>query len=233
MSMRECTCLTFFERDDLHGRGIGFVFFFRSHGPEPGSLLATVIDCASVPHTIRPTQDARPVDDAEVTRSLRTILSGDEPDPQRRLMKQLLVGEQTNGPGIGLIETHGFLAAAEGWLCVGWTSRNWTDDASPGRFSIAHERGQFEANGTAVLFPRYDLQGRGTGVLVFVQGKGRAEETPLSVTFETGGIETALLVVPGTVRWPESKLLDQMRLILTGLPPKKISDALRMICAGR
>ena len=66
MSMCDCTCLTFYERADLHGRGIGFVFFFRSNGPRAGSVMAAVINCASVPHTIRPAQGAGPIEEGEV-----------------------------------------------------------------------------------------------------------------------------------------------------------------------
>ena len=82
-------------------RLIGFVFFFRSNGLRAPSMLAVVINSGAGPYTIRPSQEAGPIAERELA-SLKDIFSRNGNDPQCRLMRQLLVGDQADGTALKL-----------------------------------------------------------------------------------------------------------------------------------
>jgi hypothetical protein len=84
-AMIDCAYLAFHDRDEVRGRGIGFVFFCKAEHPSAAPLLAAIIDCGGPPHVIYPAKGAAPCGEAELAERLDGILSGGEDEPQRRL----------------------------------------------------------------------------------------------------------------------------------------------------
>lgn len=84
----------------------------------------------------------------------------------------------------GYLDFYGHASAAGGWLFSGWSRRRWSEGLRAGSVVAVFERGRVIAETLCCWHDRPDLDGRGTGVMVFL----RASARPLG---ELLGIEVA------------------------------------------
>ncbi len=226
-----CKHMMFYGRDDIRGRGIGFVFFFPTGQSSTLSLLTLLIEIAGIPNTIYPSPAIGPSDETELAALLKNVFSRDERGVESRHMQSLLSRQQSSDPATGAIDVYSYHETAGGWFCNGWTSRAWAEGSQPFKVELSFETGRSRGDGFAVLYPRHDLQDAATGLLLFVASKDEPEQDLKAITFEADGKQTILAATPATMKVPGPRLLGQMHTVLEASAPGPHRDALLALSA--
>ncbi len=228
----ESSFVTFYYREDVKDRGIGFVVFINSSSNLIAQLPQLEIYFSASSHSVFPTADAPCLQDDQLVDWLRDILSGGEKDSQRRQMQMLLLGAQSEyirksaRTATGRLDFYGHHSAAGGWLFCGWISEGWHEDFCPEQVVASFEEGDVVGDAIVVLHPRRDLGGGGEGVIVFIRGQGRPLGALCSISFEVDEIRASLSTGPAVQRLREQELNARIRPILAGSRPGKPHETL-------
>jgi GT2 family glycosyltransferase len=226
-SIINCTLSMFYDREDLNGRGVGFVFFFPVTVTQSEPFLCTVIMVAGAPRTIFPTAGDVSRTESDLVTLLRDLVTGGETGSYRRQMETLLFGEETREPVTGFIDIYGYHTAASGWLFSGWVSRSWHDGQSPDRMMISFDGGDVEEEAFAILYLRHDLSGDAMGIACFVAGAHRPLGKLNSVRFNVDGAQVMLETAQTTTRSQGMNLLTQFRSLVAPAAPGLPRDILQ------
>lgn len=230
--------VTFYSRDDVRGRGIGFVFFMECTEVSPLDSPSVDIEFSGVTHSIYPTMEARHLDEAQLLDWLHPILAGGEEDSHRRRMYALLIGQQSEiSAGTvrllnGFIDFYGHHSTANGWLFCGWLSETGQDDVQPEKVIVSFEGGDITGEAIAAFYPRQDLTEGNRGVVIYVAGAAASLHGALcSMHLQIGGARAALSVGPALQRLREQELNTRLRPILAGTTLTPSRDILMALLA--
>jgi GT2 family glycosyltransferase len=223
----------FYHREDVSGRGIGYVFFFRSDETSPGDFELLQIDAAARTHDVHPTPNALMLDEAALVEHLRPILAGGDEGSQSLAMLELLTGQRPPQTAAGFIDLYGHCLLAGGWMFCGWIGLPWPPGAPPAQAAVTFEDGDMIGEAFATLYPRPDLQGKGEGIVLFVRGNAPPLGRLASVGFAAGQVRACLHAAPATARLRESELVARLRPLLGAAAPVPQRDALLGLLARR
>ncbi len=214
MPVVEHSHAAFYHREDISGRGIGFVFFFPGASDEGGTPLSVQVTCGGVVRHIHPTPSVLCLHGQEIMEHQRGTLSGGAQGSQQRRMWALLVGEQPVEIVTGFVDSYGYHDLAGGWLLCGWVSAGWPQDRPPERITLFFDEGEIEGAAVGVLYPRHDLHHDGEGAVFFVSGEAVKLGRLHSVSFKAGNLEATLTSLPTTPKLREPDLIGRLRPIL-------------------
>jgi O-antigen biosynthesis protein len=202
---------TYYHREDVESRGIGFVFFIACPADLRGDFVCLEIEFSRSSHKIYPTRAAPCLRDGDLVEWLQDILAGGEEQSHRRQMRALLFEKPAEiqlAPRMrsGFIDFYGYHGAAGGWLLCGWTTPGRHDGRHDGRQEglqpqavvMTFEGGHVSGDAVAASYPRSDLGDAATaggatagggqeGVVFFVQGSGALLGALCSISFEEAG----------------------------------------------
>ena len=201
----------FFQRDDVAGRGIGYVLFLRSHGDLEGTLVSMQIDCAGGTYTFHPTPTVARLNEQQLREHLLTRLEGGDEGSHEKEMHMLLLGQAPEAV-TGYVDYHGYHEAAAGWLFAGWIGVGWEAGKPPSRAVVTFGDGELRGEAHAVLYPRADLDPRAEGLVLFVRGPATLAGTLESVAFDAGGVRAKLGAAATRLR--ETELTARLRPVL-------------------
>jgi GT2 family glycosyltransferase len=231
MPMIECSLSLFYPRDDLTGRGIGFVFFFPAAPSKTALLLSMLVETAGVPRPLYPSHGRKAVAEKELVSHLEGILTGGERGSQRQKMRTLLLGEKEDASATGLIDFYGYHDAAGGWLFSGWISRPWTEGQHPGRIVVSFDEGDIDGEAFAVVYPRGDLREDAMGIGFIVRGGLWPLGKLTSVSFEAGGVRATLYAAPDAPKLRDVDLQSRFRPLIDIAAPGPQREALSGLLA--
>lgn len=217
---------TFYFREDVSGRGIGFLFFVRALSALSGPLSCLEIGAGAATYELRPAAGVRRLKDRDLSDELLPTLSGAEEGSQRRRMFDMVQGSRQPGAVSGFIDFYGYHAAAGGWMLCGWLSRPWPDGQPPERVVLSFEGGDLAGEAVATLYARPDLRDGAEGLVMFVHGSATPLGSLCSVSFEAGGVRSSLHPAPSAPRLREAELVSRLRPVLAPLPPERSRDSL-------
>ena len=230
----ESTLSTFYFREDVKTRGIGFIVFFAC-SPEPPVLFPHLeIHLAASSHEISPTPDAPCLRDAQLVEWLQDLLAGGEAESHRRRMHALLlgtIGEAAHAPAApttGFLDFYGHHDSAGGWLFCGWISEGWRGDMCPDTVTACFEGGDIAGDAIATLHPRRDL-GAGEGMVLFLHGPAASLGALCSISFTVAGVRASLNVGPAIQRLRPQELGGRVKAVLAGCAPGAARDGLLAI----
>ena len=226
LSVEEHTHSTFYDRDDVSGRGIGFVFFLRSSEARSGILLHMRIECAGTDHSFDPTPDVLRLTDTQLNEHLRDLLADADNGSQRQEMRSLLFGEQEPKTASGFIDLYGHHTLAGGWFFCGWITLGWGVGHPPGRSVVTFDEGDVDGEAFAVLHPRHNLHDGAEGIAFFVRGAAKPLGRLRSVTFETLDVRAVLKTADAAPRLRELELVTQLRPVIARALPGLHRDIL-------
>lgn len=218
---------TFYYRDDVSGRGIGFVFFIRAAAAAPGLLQHLEIASDAAAHRVRPPDGAAPLPERDLADVLHSILAGGEAGSQRRRMFDLLQGGRPAQAVGGFVDFYGYHAVSGGWLLCGWVARGWPEGQPPTHAVLSFEEGDIAGEAVAMLFVRTDLADGAEGAALFVQGSATPLGSLCSVSFEAAGRRVTLYPGPGAPRLREAELVARFRPVLGQAPPGLPRDSVQ------
>jgi hypothetical protein len=216
----EGALMAFHYRDDVHGRGIGFIFFVDCDYRPSGLLDHIEIHFSSFEQNIRPARGTLCLSADELVIHLRGFLSGGEENSNRRKMLALLLQKRPSAapektaPVTGRVDFYGYHDADGGWFLCGWVSAGWLEEGGPEKAVVSFEDDKLTGEATAVLYPRPDVQGE--GIVLFVEGRALPSGSLCLLTFEIGGMRVVLSRVPDSQRLREQELVGRLRSVLTG-----------------
>ncbi len=228
----ERTSSIFYQRDDVNGRGIGFVFFL---GPDPtsGRILRSMnVLSGKVTYTIYPTPTALVLDEAQLAAHLQPIMAAGHDDEQRRWMQDILSTTSTMPVVRGFVDYYGYHAAAGGWLFCGWI-----DAALPetelARMVASFQEGDLEGEFFKAQFPREDLESGAEGIVIFARGSSALLGGLCCVSLEGDLCRAILQCAPTTARLREHELVGRVRPLLGQSAATRHRDALLELLGRR
>jgi GT2 family glycosyltransferase len=204
----------FHHREDVSGRGIGFVFFLEARTLAGQSISSMRIESDEGAHIIYPTPDALMLTGAELVEHLHPTLIGGEDGSHRRKMQELLFDERASEVAAGFVDFYGYHAAAGGWFFCGWVTLGWRDGEAPENVVVSFQEGDVGGEAFAALYPRQDLRDGGEGIVFFVRGPVTPLGSLCSVTFDAGMIKATLYAASTAPRLREGELLGRLRPVI-------------------
>jgi GT2 family glycosyltransferase len=213
-TLNEHACSLFYNRADVSGCGIGFVFFFRSPPAQTGILKSARISFGWISQTIQPTDNVLFLSNQQLVDHLQGPIAEAEDLSQRQDIQGLLSPEPEPQDAEGLIDFYGYHSIAGGWLFCGWISHGWLEGLPPEWIVVSFEGGYVAGEAFAVLYPRPGLPGDAEGIAFFVRGDLRPLGKFCSVSFDAGGLRTTLEPVPVASRLQDAELVAQLRPII-------------------
>ena len=220
LCLEDHTHSVFYHRDDVHGRGIGFIFFLKSAAITAEPLQSLQLVMGDVAHCIWPTPDVLQLDEPLLIEHLRNLLDGGDDGSQRQEMRSLLVGQEIAQISSGFVDLYGYHAVAGGWLFSGWLSVGWKDEQPPERAVVSFEDGDVGGQAFGILYPRQDLENGAAGVVLFVSSDVKPLGKLVSLSFEAGGVQATLSSAAASARLREGDLITKIRPLIgkgTGL----------------
>jgi GT2 family glycosyltransferase len=203
----------FYDRPDVSGRGIGFVFFLRSDSPQVGPLTAVRISAGSVDQDIHPTKAVLLLSEQQIVEHLHGALTNSD-DLSRSHDMLALLSEKAEVEAIrGLIDFYGYHNAAGGWFFCGWIDRGWPEGGSPASTLVSFDEGYIAGEAVALLYPRQDLADGAEGIAFFVRGDPKPLGKLCGVNFDATGIQASLTSVPFAARLRDVELVARLRPI--------------------
>ena len=204
----------FYHREDVSGRGIGYVFFLQGADCPDVPLSTVRFFTGDVTQTLYPTGNVRRFDETHLVEHLRDILEGGEDGSHREEMLGLLRGRQPLQQVTGFVDLYGYHSVSGGWLLCGWVKLPWRDHQPLTHATLSFEEGDFDGEAFGVLYARSDLQGEARGLVLFVRSDGQGRGRLVSVAFEAGGIRATLSPSPAAARIREADLGSQLRSLV-------------------
>ncbi|MBN9509929.1 MAG: glycosyltransferase [Alphaproteobacteria bacterium] len=215
---------TFYHREDVQGRGMGFVFFLQCPPQLRIALPFIEVRFPQTSYRIHPTPEAPCLEDAQLVEWLQGILTAGEEGSQRDQMQALLLGEAAGAVRkppqslSGFVDFYGHHSLANGWLLCGWVSDAWHEELRPESIRASFEEGEVTGEGIVVLYSRTDLTDGARGLVLYIEGPVRRLGALCSVSFDVPGAETVLSVGAGLQRLREPELNGRLRPILATAP---------------
>lgn len=231
-------CITaFYHRAGLQGRGFGLVIFVQGMGEPLGNLTRLQIRTSGETLRIQVELGAQRLDDQEVAASVRPILQS---EPNSRNCRELFMLLSTSGYGRlrdplnrleGFVDLCGYHNASGGWFFVGWVTRTWDSEVGPEGVIVRFMDGNFDSGESVTgFYPRDDIEGRGTGFVMFVPGSGRPLGSLTSIETRYGGISSFIRASASTLRIRDADLGGRMRPIVANVGEPETNMALLAAC---
>ncbi len=128
----------------------------------------------------------------------------------------LLLGRTIDGH----IDFHGHSTLAGGWIFCGWVAERW-DETKPVRVTAQFQGGDIAGTCITAFYRRDGLQGRGFGVVIFVQGMNEPIGNPTSLQIRAGGEAMRIQIELGAQRLGDKELAASVRPILQSEPDSR------------
>ena len=202
---------TFYFREDVAGRGIGFVFFLGAPTQAAGALLHLEMQLAGATHRIYPTPEVTILPMDGLVRELEQILARSEEGLRRGKLLDLIDRGRPSRTITGFIDVYGYHAAAGGWVFAGWVTSPWRTDQRPDRLNVSFDLGEVEGRAIGIIYPRSDLKGAGEGAIFFLPASSASLGPLCSLTFEIDGLRWSLFPGPPVQRLREQDLVALLR----------------------
>jgi len=225
-SIAEPALSAFYQRPDVEGRGIGFVFFLRAPPNAVGAFQRLTIGFTRGSYDVLPTQSVLVLAEQKLVAELLPMLAGGEEGSHRREMLDLLQRGRSGDAVGGFVDCYGYHSIAGGWLFCGWVSQGWAEGQQPTRIQASFEQGDVSGEAVATLYPRPDLRDGAAGAVFFLQGSGVPLGNLCSLSYAAGGGRGALFPGPTVQRLREPDLVARLRPILAQAPPDLARDGL-------
>lgn len=212
-------CLSvFYSRRGLQGRGRGFVAFVQGRPDAPGDLQFLSFKTRTALLRLSATPSARRLPEADIAFETTSVLA-DALDAQGADELQMLMSTRGYGrlkPALntleGFVDAYGYHGASGGWYFCGWITRSWDADFQPDKLVLHFTDADIVSTESVVgFFPRDDVEGRGTGFLIFVYASGRPLGGLLSMEVATGGVASFLRVSSATQRFRETDVALRLK----------------------
>lgn len=210
----------FYRRDGLKGRGTGLMLFIQGTNEPLGGLASIDIRVDGELLTIAVEPGARAMSDQDVATTVRQILVA-EPDSVN--CRELFMLISTSGYGRlrhplntldGFVDLCGYHVASGGWFFCGWVTRAWDVRVGPDTFIVRFVDGNLVSDETVTgFYPRDDMEGRGTGFVMFVRGSGRPLGSLTSIEVQSVGVQSFIRASQATQRLRETELIARLRPI--------------------
>ncbi len=217
---------TFYDRADVAGRGIGFIFFLRGDVTEAEGFRGLDVSFSQGTYRIPPTPAVVCLSGPGLVDELHPILAGGEEGSQRRQMLQLIAPGRGADAAGGFVDFYGHHHAAGGWMFMGWVSRGWRHDRAPPRVIASFEEGEIAGEALVATYARPDLKDGAMGASFFLPGT----PTPLGslcwISFEVDGIRFTLFPGATVQRLREADMVALMRPVVAAAPPAVSRDGL-------
>ncbi len=113
----------------------------------------------------------------------------------------------------GHIDVHGHNTLAGGWIFCGWLMERW-DETQPVRVTAQFQGGDIIGPCITAFYHRDELQGRGFGVIIFVQGMDKPLGNLTALQIRTAGETLRIQIEPGAQRLGDQEIAASVRPIL-------------------
>ena len=224
---------TLYHREDVNGRGIGFIYFVESDCADTKTLSYLRIDFPDKPHSVYPTPQALVLDSQQLAEHLQPLLAAGEYGSHCQKMRHLLLGNPTPELVEGFIDFYGFHAIAGGWFFCGWITRAW-HDAEPGRSVVASfQEADLTGEACACLFSRPELEHGAEGVVFFIRAPASFPGALCSVSADIGDVSAAVTASATALRLREGELSVRLRHAIMQADPTADRDILLGLLARR
>jgi GT2 family glycosyltransferase len=217
-----------FPRDDLAGRGIGFLLFLpaKSRTAAAFQRLSLTLDGEAL--SVVPVVDVRDLPENKLVPQIDFLLDPCEASPERAAIEQLLTGA-ADSAGRGYVEYFGYHAGAGGWFLSGWVSHGWAQEL-PERLSIVFEEGDVRGELVCVLYARAELPAGAQGAVFFVRAPFAPLGPLVSLNMLAGGVRLLLQPLGGLQQLREAELTTRVKTNLAqahpGLPREQLGNLL-------
>lgn len=131
----------------------------------------------------------------------------------RDIYMTLLMGRQIEGH----IDFHGHNSLAGGWIFCGWSAEFW-DESKPVRVTAQFQNGDIAGTCITAFYHREGLQGRGFGLIIYIQAMNEPLGELASLQIRTAGETLRLHVEPGSVPLADRDVAASVRPILQAEP---------------
>ncbi len=213
---------TFYYRDDIEGRGVGFILSLASPDGDRNHLVSLELAFAEFSASLRTTAAGPSLAPHELVEGLTPLLTGGESNSNRARLQAMLLPASTEAAGTGapqgFVDVYGYHSVAGGWLFCGWVSNDAEDMTSSPTIVAQFERGEVRGEGVSVNYPRDDLGSRGLGMVLFVSGSSSPLGGLLSVTIEAADLSVRIYPGSSIQRLREQDLISRLRGIVAGAP---------------
>ena len=214
LSIGNHTHAVFYHREDVSGRGIGYIFFLQDARCPVVPLSTVQITTGDRHHVMHPTRTVARLDAGQLVGHLRDVLEGGEDGSHRQEMRDLLMGHRPAQQAGGFIDLYGYHSISGGWLLCGWVTAGWRENQPPLQATLSFEEGDVGGEAFGGLYARSDLQGGAEGIVLFVRSDGKARGRLVSVAFDAGGVHATVSPSPAIGRLRESDLGFQIRPLI-------------------
>ena len=209
----------FFSRDDLAGRGTGFVAFFGAPEATNQAFQHLKITFSGLFFRIAPTHDVLLLSTDELIERLGPILVHAEENSHRQRIEQLLSIPFPLTLVSGFVDFYGYHSASGGWLFCGWVGQGWSGQKRLNNFIVSFQEGDIVGEPLTILYPRQDLEGNAEGVVFFVRGPASVLGALLSISFDVDGVQIVVRSPQAGPKLRESELLASLRpIVLQAMP---------------
>jgi GT2 family glycosyltransferase len=209
----------YFSRGDVAGRGIGFVFFFKTPEKTRQALEYLSVVLGGAVYRILPNPKALQMQTHPLLEWLGPILSKAPADAQRDALALLLLGKPQTVATSGFIDFYGYHPVARGWLLCSWVGQGWPATQPPEHLVLSFEDDDLTGESLAVLYPRQDLEGSAEGAVFFVRAPDRALGRLQSISFMIDGVRIFLQPIPDAPKFRELELLAELVPIVQRATP--------------
>jgi GT2 family glycosyltransferase len=223
----------FYYRDGLQGRGTGLILYVQGLNEPLGGLVSIDLRMDGQILTIFVEPGAQQMSDQDVASSTRPLLLI---DPDADNCRELFLLLSTSGYGRlrrplntldGFVDLCGYHLASGGWFYCGWTTRSWDSKSGPDRVIVRFVDGNLISDETVTgFFSRDDMEGRGSGFVMFVRGSGRPLGSLTSIELQLDGVSSFIRASSATLRIREAELPARLRPIVSQISETESSLAL-------
>lgn len=130
-----------------------------------------------------------------------------------RISRDTYVALLLGRPIDGHIDFHGHNTLAGGWIFCGWAAERW-DEAKPVRVSAQFQGGDIAGTCITAFYHRDGLQGRGVGLVIFVQGMNEPLGDLVSLQIRADGETLRIEMEPGASQIGDQDVAASVRPIL-------------------
>ncbi len=220
----------FYRRDDVAGRGIGFLFFLRAPAPVDTVLRSLRVVTEAGPHTIWPTPAARSLGDRRLVAHLLGVIEAGGARGQLGAMRSLVMAGGPSRHSTGIVDVYGFSPAAAGWFFAGWVAQPWPAGPGPDRATASLGEGALEGACLCVRHVRHDVPAPGEGFVAFLPGAAIHAGALAGLSLTVGGWSATLSPVTDTQVLQPPVLTARLDPLLAQVPGTE-GDALARLLA--
>jgi GT2 family glycosyltransferase len=229
----ETMLATFYYRDDIEGRGVGFILSLVSPDGDRDHLVSLELGFADFSASLRTTAAGPGLAPHNLVEWLMPLLTGGEANSNRARLQAMLRPSATEITGAsapqGFVDVYGYHTVAGGWLFCGWVSNEAEDTTWSPTVVAQFERGEVRGEGVRVNYPREDLGSRGLGTVLFISGSGSPLGGLLSITIEATDLSFHIYPGSSVQRLREQDLVSVLRGVVAGAPAGLSRDVMLSI----